>query len=53
MIEIKCPYFARDMKIEEAILTPNFCLMKVGEPECEIKGNPLINILIHVLPQVD
>ena len=31
IIEIKCPYFARDMKIEEAILTPNFCLMKVGD----------------------
>jgi hypothetical protein len=31
IIEIKCPYFARDMKIEEAILTPNVCLMKVGD----------------------
>jgi hypothetical protein len=31
IIEIKCLYFARDMKIKEAILTPNFCLMKVGD----------------------
>ena len=51
MIEIKCPYFARDMKIEEAILTPNFCLMKVGDNYvmnkshdyyCQVQGQLLV-----------
>ena len=51
IIEIKCPYFARDMKIEEAILTPNFCLMKVGDNYvmnkshdyyCQVQGQLLV-----------
>ena len=51
IIEIKCPYFARDMKIEEAISTPNFCLMKVGDNYvmnkshdyyCQVQGQLLV-----------
>ena len=31
IIEIKCPYAGRDMKIEQAIETQNFCLTKEGD----------------------
>lgn len=39
IIEIKCPYFARDMKIKETTLTPNFCLMKVVDSYAMNKSN--------------
>jgi len=31
ILEIKCPYAVRDMKIEEAIQTNNFCLVREGD----------------------
>ncbi|CAC5412251.1 unnamed protein product [Mytilus coruscus] len=31
IVEIKCPYAVRDLKIEETVVTANFCLQKNGD----------------------
>ncbi|CAG2218740.1 unnamed protein product [Mytilus edulis] len=39
IIEIKCPYAVRDLKIEEAVVTANFCLQKNGDVLVMNKGH--------------